>query len=71
MDRIFGIRSAALVTNNYFYSDQYFQDEIKTAGLCIDQMENYFTEERRIAYNNANPHDEIDKEMIERPPFLM
>lgn len=65
------IRSAALVTNNYFYSDQYFQDEIKTAGLCIDQMENYFTEERRIAYNNANPHDEIDKEMIERPPFLM
>ena len=65
------IRSAALVTKNYFYGDQYFQDQIKATGLSIDQMENYYTEERRIAYNRANAHDEIDKEIIERPPFLM
>lgn len=65
------IKSPIMLHTNYFYDDQYFQDLIKACGFCIDQLENYFTEERRIAYNNANPHNEIDKESIEHPPFLM
>ena len=61
-----------MVTYNYFYDDKYFQDLARDAGLCIDQIENYYTEERRIAYNRANPQNTIDNvESIEHPPFLM
>lgn len=59
------------VTTNYFYDDKYFQDQTKASGLCIDQIENYFTEERRVAYNSTHPHSEIEKELIEHPPFLL
>ena len=61
-----------MVTYNYFYDDKYFQDLARDAGLCIDQIENYYTEERRIAYNRENPQNTIDNvESIEHPPFLM
>ena len=61
-----------MVTTNYFYDDKYFQDQTKASGLRIDRIENYYTEERRVAYNRTNPHNEIDnKESIEHPPFLM
>lgn len=62
----------SMVTTNYFYDDKYFQDLAKASGLCIDQIENYYTEERRLAYNKVNPHNEIEnKESIEHPPFLL
>ena len=61
-----------MVTTNYFYDDKYFQDQTKASGLCIDRIEKYYTEERRVAYNRTNPHNEIDnKESTEHPPFLM
>ena len=65
------IKSSIMVHTNHFYDDKYFQDQTKASGLCIDQIENFYTEERRIAYNSANPHNEIDKECIEHPPFLL
>ena len=39
---------------NFFYSNQSTTAHILTAGLHIDSIENYFTEERRIAYNSKS-----------------
>ena len=45
----------------YYYDDKFFQKQIKAAGLELDKIENYYTEERRIAYNSTNPEIELDK----------
>ena len=56
---------------DYFYYDQFLQQQIKAAGLNIDNIESYYTEERRIAYNSNNPEIELDKEITDTPPFVM
>ena len=56
----------------YYYDDQFFLQQIKVAGLELDKIENYYyTEERRIAYNNTNPEIELDKTVTDAPPFVM
>jgi len=52
---------------NYFYSEQFIQQQIKAAGLNIDKIENYYTEERRIAYNSTEPEIELDKTITDYP----
>ena len=47
---------------NFFYSDQSSITKILAAGFCIDNIENYFTEERRIAHN---------KKCVENPLALV
>ena len=56
---------------DYFYDDDYLQQQIKAAGLNIDNIENYYTEERRVVYNNTNPEIELDKAITDTPPFAM
>ena len=56
---------------DYFYDDDYLQQQIKAAGLNIDNIENYYTEERRVVYNNTNPEIELDKAITDTPPFVM
>ena len=56
---------------DYFYDDDYLQQQIKAAGLNIDNIENYYTEERRVAYDNTNPEIELDKAITYTPPFVM
>ena len=56
---------------DYFYDEQFIQQQIESAGLMIDTIENYFTEERRIAYNNSNPKVKLDKSITDTPPLLM
>ena len=53
--------------SNYFYSKQFIQQQIKDAELNIDKTENYYTEERRIAYNSTNPEIELDKTITDYP----
>ena len=55
----------------YYYDNQFFLKQIKAAGLELDKIENYYTEERRIAYNNTNPEIELDKSVTDAPPFVM
>ena len=56
---------------DYFYDDDFLQQQIKAAGLNIDNIENYYTEERRVAYNNTNPEIKLDKAITDTPPFVM
>ena len=56
---------------NYYYDEQFFQQQIKAAGLKLDKIENYYTEERRIAYNNTEPEFKLDKSITDTPTFVM
>ena len=56
---------------NYFYNDQFITDITTFAGLHIDYVENFCTEERRIACNIANPEAKISTTITENPYALM
>ena len=56
---------------NYFYSNEYLTNQIVTAGLSINKVENPYTEEKRVAYNLANPKKQLSKTVIELPPSLI
>ena len=56
---------------NYFYDDSYITDITEASGLHIDHVENFCTEERRIAFNNANPKARISKQITQNPYALM
>ena len=50
---------------NYFYDNDFLQQQIKAARLNIDNIENYYTEERRVTYSNTNPDFELDREQLQ------
>ena len=56
---------------DYFCNDDFLQQQIKAAGLNIVNIENYYTEERRVAYNNSSPKIELDKAITDTPPFVI
>jgi len=56
---------------DYFYTEEFLKDQIKAAGLHIDQIESYCSEERRIAYNEMNLGHQIDKAMTDNPPHFL
>ena len=56
---------------NYYYDEQFIQQQIKAAGLKLDKIENYYTEERRIAYNNTDPEVKLDKTITDTPTLAM
>ena len=55
----------------YFYDENFYQQQIKASGLKLDKIENYHTEERRVAYNSTNPEVKPDKTITDTPPFVM
>ena len=60
-----------MIFPNYFYSDKSTVTQILTAGLHIDSVHNYFTEERRIAHNNKKPNILLNKNFAENPIALV
>ena len=56
---------------DYFYNEQFIQQQVKDAGLCIDKIEDFFTEERRIAFNGTNSEIKLDKTITNSPPFVL
>ena len=64
-------RTQIMTFANYFYDDGFLQQQIKAAGLSIDNIESYYNEERRVAYNNTNSEIKLNKSLIDIPPFVM
>ena len=64
-------KTEVMLYPNFFYSDQSSISQILTAGLHIDKIENYCTEDRRVAYNNKNPTISLSEKYIEDPPALV
>jgi len=60
-----------MVFPDYYYSDEYIQDQIKAAGLHLDQIECFCTEKRRIVYNNSKQKFQLDKEVTNHPPHYL
>ena len=56
---------------NYFYSDRSNITHALTAGFHIDSIENYFTEERRVAYNNKKSSIPLSSKHAENPLALV
>ena len=65
------MKTSLSVYTDYYYDAEFFKEQIQTAGLCLDQIENFYTEERKTAYNKANPGASLDNTDIDNPPFLM
>ena len=64
-------KTEVMIFPNYFYSDKSTVTKILTAGLHIDSVRNYFTEERRIAHNNKKPNILLNKSYTENPMALV
>ena len=64
-------KTQIMVFAGYFYDEQFFQQQIEAAGLKLEKIENYYTEERRIAYNNTNPELKLAKTSTDTPVFVM
>ena len=56
---------------NFFYSEQSTVKHIVEAGLSIDNVENHFTEDRRVSYNSNNPSIPLHKDCVENPLALV
>lgn len=56
---------------HFFYSDQSIILKIVEAGLHIDSIENYFTEERRIAHNSKGPSVYVTEKCVKEPLALV
>lgn len=56
---------------DFYYDDQFLMDQTIAAGLRIDQIENVFTEERRLEHNRLNPQAAFKKEVTECPHYLL
>ena len=56
---------------NYYFDEKFFNQQIKAAGLKLDKIDSYYTEERRIAYNSTNPEVQLDKSITDTPTFVM
>ena len=55
----------------FYYNDQYLVDQTTAAGLHIDKIENYHTEERRIVHNIQNPDATYGKDVVDHPSCLL
>ena len=56
---------------NFFYNDQSDVEHLITTSFHIDHVDNYCTEERRLAYNNKRPAIPLNREYISHPPALV
>ena len=61
----------AMAYPNYYCDEKFIKQQIEAAGLNLDKIENYYTEERRIAYNNTDPEFKLDKTITDTPTFAM
>ena len=58
-----------IVFPSYFHSDRSVITNILSAGLCIDSIEDHFTEERRVVYNTQEPS--IPMKCVKEPLALV
>ena len=64
-------RTEVMMFPNFHYSDKSSISQMLAAGLHIDSIENYCTEERRIAYNSKNFNIALHKNYVKDPLALV
>ena len=56
---------------DFYYDEKFLADQTTAVGLHIDQIENVYTEERRILHNTLNPNSAVSKDVIDNPFYLL
>ena len=64
-------RTEVMTFPNFFYSDYSNKTGVIAAGFCIDSINNYFTEERRITHNSKESKLVLNKKCVENPLALV
>ena len=66
------VRKTSIATfPDFYYDEKFLVDQTTAAGLYIDQIENVYTEERRILHNAQNPDSAVGKDVIDNPLYLL
>jgi len=65
------MKTKIMVFRDYFYTADFIDAQIEVAWLCLDYIEHYCTEERRIVYNSSNAKIKLGKAITMSPPFLL
>ena len=60
-------KTQVLTFPNFFYRDQFMLDSVIIAGLSIDQIDNIYTEERMVLYNQTHPESQLSKSVVDHP----
>ena len=64
-------KTEVMLFPNFFYSDHSTIQQFLSTGFHIDKIENHYTEEKRIAYNETNPNIPLSKEYVNYPTALV
>ena len=64
-------KARSLTFPDYFYNEQYLVDLTVASGLHVDKVENYCTEEIRLAHNTKHPDAFASKSRVENPLSVM
>ena len=56
---------------DFYYDEKFLVDQTVAVGLHIDQIENVYTEERRILHNALNLNAAVSREVIDNPFCLL
>ena len=65
------VRHSIMTFLGTYYDDKFLVDQTIAAGLHIDQIENIFTEERRVLHNIQNPEMTYRKDTVDHPYALL
>ena len=49
---------------NYFYSEKSLVEQFRINGFHLDKVDNNFTEDKRVLYNNTNPPILVSKDYV-------
>ena len=52
---------------NYFYSEKSLVEQFRINRFHLDKVENNFTEDKRVLYNNTNPPILVSKDYVSHP----
>jgi len=64
-------KTSLMTFPNYFYKDEYLMEQTTAAGFRVDQVEDIYTEERRLEYNKAHCNRQISKAVVDHPIAYM
>ena len=64
-------KARSLTFPDYFYDEKYLAEQTVASGLHLEKIENYCTEEIRLAHNRKHPDALASKSRVENPISFM
>ena len=64
-------KTEVMLFPNFLYSDRSTIEQFLNAGFHIDKIDDHYSEERRVAYNRANPVIPLSSDYVKYPTALV